>query len=152
MLRVLSGSTLPPYTVSYEQLYTILYQCRLQGRDLAAMKGVVDLARLQRDKELQHLLAEHYGVRLMSVWGFADAALRRVLLNALQSHSHFRNTCAVWEVKHHGFGRRRSWHSSVVPRRGASLRPNPIVRPAALTAAARCCLCARARTTCSSPI
>ena len=86
MLRVLSGSTLPPYTVSYEQLYTILYQCRLQGRDLAAMKGVVDLARLQRDKELQHLLAEHYGVRLMSVWGFADAALRRVLLNALQSH------------------------------------------------------------------
>ena len=88
MLRVLSGSTLPPYTgISYEQLYTILYQCRLQGRDLAAMKGVVDLARLQRDKELQHLLlAEHYGVRLMSVWGFADAALRRVLLNALQSH------------------------------------------------------------------
>ena len=103
LLRVLSGATKPPYPhISYERLYTTLYRCRCsgEGHGLAALKRVVDLARRQRDLELESALMAHYGVALALAWAYADAALRRALLTALQPHAVFRDMCVSFECKH----------------------------------------------------
>ena len=101
LLRVLSGATKPPYPhISYERLYTTLYRCRCsgEGRGLAVLKRVVDLARRQRDLELESALMAHYGVALALAWAYADAL--RALLTALQTHAVFRDVCVSFECKH----------------------------------------------------
>lgn len=98
LLHILDDNTAPPYKgISYETVYTALYQFSMHDNDQAAtfILSVVAAAAQQRRRFLASKLHLHCGIKLAVTWEFVDDETRKRVIAALQTHSVFRSIAKV---------------------------------------------------------